>query len=305
MDLNSNQLAIFRAVAEAKSFTLGADALLISQPAASKQVAALEKTLGVTLIERNSRRLDVTEAGHLLLTYAHRIAALTAEARDAMNDLSVLRRGRLRIGATPTLGTYLLPETLVYYRNRFPAIELGVEIHEGASLRHRLQDSSLDLILTTAVSNDASLQCTEIATDFMVPVCSPDFLPAAEKQLNLGQLCKHRLIIRGIDSNSLGFAERMLRTRGCEPTKIMRLPHTESVKQATLAGLGIGFLPLIAIRRELREHRLRKLTIPYFKLSRPTFWVERASETRSKAAHAYWCILKHAVRGTLKQKKSG
>src|SRR3954471_19752448 len=102
MSLGFTQLAAFRAVADHGSVGRGADALMVSQPAVSKQIKELEKSLGVVLFERHARGVRLTDAGELLAGYARRIFALADEAEEAIEDLQGLRRGRLRIGATPT-----------------------------------------------------------------------------------------------------------------------------------------------------------------------------------------------------------
>src|SRR5437868_6918270 len=111
--MNLGHLAIFRAVAEEKSVSRGAERLMVSQPAVSKQLAQLERSLGVRLLDRHPRGVRITAAGEVLLTYARRIFAAEAEAEAAIEELRGLRRGRLRVGASTTIGVYLLPEVFV------------------------------------------------------------------------------------------------------------------------------------------------------------------------------------------------
>src|SRR3954447_24232892 len=116
MKLNFTHLTAFAAVAAECSVCRGANRLMVSQPAVSKQIKQLERALGVVLFDRTRKGVIATAAGELLEDYARRIFALAEEAEQAIDDLAGLRRGTLRIGAAPTLGTYFLPELLVRFR---------------------------------------------------------------------------------------------------------------------------------------------------------------------------------------------
>src|SRR6516225_5685295 len=128
MAMNLNHLAIFHAVAQTGSMTLGAERLDISQPAASKQVQELESALGVHLFDRIGRRIHLSQAGEILADYARRLFALAEEAEEAIADVRAARRGRLAIGASTTIGSYLLPGLLAEFSRRHPNVELLVEI---------------------------------------------------------------------------------------------------------------------------------------------------------------------------------
>src|SRR5688572_367852 len=115
MSINLNHLAIFHSVTLSGSVRIGADRLLISQPAASKQIKQLERALGTVLFERHARGVRPTEAGATLIEYAKRIFTLADEAENAINDLSSLRRGKLAIAASPTIASHLLRQVLVHF----------------------------------------------------------------------------------------------------------------------------------------------------------------------------------------------
>ena len=108
--MNRNHLALFQAVAQAGSISRGATSARVSQPAVSKQIAELEGALGVQLLERLPRGCRLTEAGRILADYAHRWRALERDAVRAIEEFRGLKRGRLAIGASLTIGGYLLPE---------------------------------------------------------------------------------------------------------------------------------------------------------------------------------------------------
>jgi DNA-binding transcriptional LysR family regulator len=126
--MNLNHLAIFHAVAQAGSMTRGAERLDVSQPAVSKQVRELERALDVSLFDRVGRRVRLSQAGETLADYARRLFALARAAEEAMADVRAVGRGRLVIGASSTIGTYLLPGVVAEFWRRHPRVELLVEI---------------------------------------------------------------------------------------------------------------------------------------------------------------------------------
>lgn len=299
--MNPTHVAAFKAVAEAGGFTRGADVLLVSQSAVSKQVAELESSLGVRLFDRIGRRVALTEAGDVLLQYARRMGELSLAAQTALADLSAMRRGRIRIGVTPTIGAYLLPRTLVYFRQRFPDVAISVVVHPSSVLLSRLADAAVDFVMTASRPIASDVTVTEFMNDTFPAVCRADHPAAALGKLSLDALSRQCVVLRDLPGRSVGWVERMLNARGCVPRNALRLPQTESIKQAVLAGLGIAFLPRIAVADDLAAGRLVRLTVPSFVLERPYYWAEPAA-ARSKAVQAFWCVLKHAVRGTLPAK---
>jgi len=114
--LNLRQLEVFHAVVGAGSVSRGADALGVSQPAVSKQLRQLERSLRTVLLDRHAKGVRPTVAGAALADHAARIFALAAAAELAVADVAGLRAGRLAVGAGPTAGVYLLPRAIVAFR---------------------------------------------------------------------------------------------------------------------------------------------------------------------------------------------
>lgn len=123
-----HQLRILKAVASEKSFTKAAEVLFISQPALSKQVNLLENQLDFLLINRDNNVISLTEAGKLFVQYSDRILSLCEESCRALNDLKSGDRGNLIIGASQTIGTYLMPRILAIFAQSYPQINLEVHV---------------------------------------------------------------------------------------------------------------------------------------------------------------------------------
>src|SRR4051794_11403538 len=168
--MNLNHLLLFDAVAEAGSVTAAAERLLVSQPAVSKQLKEFQRSLGGALVERTPKGVRLTAAGEALATYAKRVRLLSEEAAATIGDLDALRRGRLRIGATAPLGTYLLPPALVRYRRKYPGVDLKLSLDTPRNLERQIADGELDLVASESPPGAADVNVVELGRDQLVPI---------------------------------------------------------------------------------------------------------------------------------------
>ncbi len=141
--LTFRQLEVFVAIARAGSFRRAAEALHLSQPALSQHVAELERVLGARLFDRLNRAVKLTEAGRVLEDHAHRLFATVASAREVIADLGGLKRGSLVVGASTTPGIYVLPRVIAAFRDRYPGINLTVQIGNSAVTEERIRANEL------------------------------------------------------------------------------------------------------------------------------------------------------------------
>ena len=138
-----DQLRILRAIASEGSFKKAADSLYVTQPAVSLQIQNLEKQLDVSLFDRGGRKAQLTEAGHLLLSYSERILSQCQEACRALDDLHNLKGGSLIVGASQTTGTYLMPRMIGLFRQKYPDVSVQLQVHTDWRARV-LQEQSFD-----------------------------------------------------------------------------------------------------------------------------------------------------------------
>ena len=177
MHMNLEQLRGFVEIAQTKHFTRAADRLHVAQPSLSRQIATLEADLGVELLHRARGHVALTEAGERLLPIARRMLADADTARDEMSDLSGLRRGRIRLGATPTLCTSLVADVLAEFQDRYPGIDIEIRERGSRSLIAALMAGELDLaLIVTSVSSGAAravLEREPILSERLVVVSDP------------------------------------------------------------------------------------------------------------------------------------
>ena len=143
--MNSHQLRVFASVAAHRSYTRAADELALTQPAVSIQVRALEISVGVRLFEQLGKKTHLTEAGQTLLPYAKQVLGLMGEARGALEALSGLAGGWIRLGASTTIGIYLLPSSLRTFKERYPDVKVSLRIANTRQIEEGIALNELDL----------------------------------------------------------------------------------------------------------------------------------------------------------------
>lgn len=170
------QLQYFVAVAETRHFTRAAEVVHVAQPSLSQQIKALERELGADLFLRARGNITLTDAGEALLPLARRILADADTARHEVLELAQLRRGRVRLGATPSLCTGLLPDVLRAFHDRYPGIQLLIEEGGSHDLVRELARGALDLALVVLPLPTASpaLTTVELLREDLVVVSSPE-----------------------------------------------------------------------------------------------------------------------------------
>ncbi len=289
--MNLGHLEIFHAVAEAGSLSRGAERLYISQPAVSKQVADLERSVGAPLLVRGPKGVRLTEAGEVLAAYARRLFAVEAEAERALRELRGLERGRLAIGASRTIGVYLLPELLGAFHRRYAGVELRLEIDNTERVQQQLCDYTLDLGLTEGFVRSPELEAEVFAEDELVVVAAPDHPLTCEERVTAAMLCAAPLILREEGSGTRAVMERALAERGLAPRPVMCLNSTEAIKRAVGARIGLAIVSRLAVEDELVNGRLVLLPLADLTIRRPLHRLRRRDGSASPAARAFWELL--------------
>lgn len=290
--MNFNHLLIFHKVAEMKHFTHAAKALFISQPAVSKQIHELEKTLGQPLFSQVGRKVTLTEAGAILFDYTKRIFALSNEVEAVLNDMHDLKRGRLAVGASTTIGTYLLPELLGAYRKQYPHIELFLDIANASEIQERLLLNSIEIgIIEGAVTHHELFKSIWRQDELVLITASAS--PLAEKEhLTLEDIYSEPLILREPGSGTRTVLEEAITGRGLQPfVPFMELGSTEAIKKAVAAGLGVSFVSEHTIQLELTVGLLKRVPLVNFTLTRLLYIVYPKQKRLSKAAHVFLALI--------------
>ncbi|HEX3357299.1 MAG TPA: LysR substrate-binding domain-containing protein, partial [Tepidisphaeraceae bacterium] len=295
--LSLSHLSIFNAVANAGSVTKAAEAISVSQPAVSKQIKLLESDVGVRLFERVGRGVRLTGPGITLAEYTRRIFTLVEEAEATLSDLQGLRKGRLSIGAGATVGAYLLPDTLVRFRQRFPGVTLNLEVGSSHLLRQRLREGSIEFALMEKSLPSPEFESLMYLADELVGIVPPKHPAARVKTITAAKFAKEPFVVREAESGTRSLVERAFAERGLRVHPAMALSSTEAVKRAVAAGLGVSIVSKMSLGAEVEAGHLAVVRLKDLLLRRPIYLVRQANRHESKAATAFLCLLKHVVRG--------
>lgn len=259
-------LAYFVAVAQARHFTHAADLVRVSQPALSKQIKALEAELGVTLFSRARGHIALTDAGETLLPLARRILADVDTAKREVQELATLRRGRVRLGATPSLCTGLLPGVLRDFHRDYPGIQLIIEESGSRDLTRLVTDGAVDLaliVVSDALDPSGALEVTTLANEELVvasPITQPSPLTAAPSSgRRRSRLATARGPVRVSDLRDVPmvmfrhgydlrtFIMSTCQRAGFEPTLACEGGEMDAVLGFVAAGLGVAVVPATVV----------------------------------------------------------
>jgi DNA-binding transcriptional LysR family regulator len=238
------QLAYFVAVAETRHFTHAAERMQVAQPSLSQQVRALERDVGAALFHRIRGNVTLTEAGETLLPIARRILAETETAYRAVRELDELGRGRVRLGATPSLCTGLLPSMLATFRRDYPGIELAIRESGSRDLQTELSEGTLDLaiVIDSRLHDDPRLSTAPLLAEELVVISAKD-TPAAGARMPIRALKDRPLVMfrRGYDLRDATLAA--CRAEGFEPTFAIEGGEMDAVLEFVRAGIGLAVVP--------------------------------------------------------------
>ena len=288
------QLRILKAIATERSFTKASKLLYLSQPTISKQIRILEENLDMVLINRENHKISLTENGQVFLQYAERILALCEESCRALIDLKNGERGNLIVGASQTIGTYLLPRVLALFAQRYPQINLKVQVNSTRLIAKHIVNREIDIAIVGGdiphEFNKNLLVESFVEDEFSLII--PRAHPFAEKKLITKEDLYHLKFIT-LNSNSTikKFIDNIL-TQNQIQTKqlktIMQLNSIEGIKTAVSLGLGAAFVSSSAIEKEIQLNTIQILKIENIKINRTLSIISNPDCYRSKAFNFFY-----------------
>lgn len=290
--MNRNHLALFQAVAEAGSISGAAAAVRVSQPAVSRQIAELEGELGVRLLDRLPRGCRLTEAGRILSSYAFRWRSLERDAARAIEEYRGLQRGQLTVGASLTIGGYLLPAALAEFHRRHPDIRLQVEIANTERIQQALLEGSVEVGLTEGPLESEELDSTVFFQDELVPIAGAGHPLLNAGPVTIRRLCREPLLLREEGSGTRAVVERALRRKGLKIDPLVSLSSPEAIKNAVVAGMGIAIVSRLIVSLELQAGSLSVIPLKDLAIFRPLHWQQLRGRSQSASLVKFLEVLK-------------
>jgi LysR family transcriptional regulator, low CO2-responsive transcriptional regulator len=259
MDLH--QLRVFQAAVKSGGFTRAGDELHLSQSTVSQHIKLMEEELGGPLFMRVGKRVQVTEAGSVLLQYTERILRDLKNAEMAIREINSLRRGTVRLGVGPTTLIYRLPHVLRDYKRRFPDIDLIVLAGTTEFLLESLRSQHLDLAIVMRTAPQPGLTTTPLGSEELVLVLNREHPLARQRTLDPADLAGLRFILYEKNTAMQDLIDRFFESLGVAPRIDMEVENNEAIKSLVRVGLGASILPLCAVAGEPPDSPLRILRV--------------------------------------------
>jgi len=287
-------LETFCLAAELGSFTAAARAFGITQAAVSQRIQRLERRLGVGLFRRRARRLQLTQAGEKLYEYAQRLQRLQQEAIARVTGCRMGQMSELRIGASTVPGEYLLGEVLARFQERFPQVQVRVQVTNTQQVLQQVERGQVHIGLVGACNDSPQLEFRGFGWDRLVLVVSPQHPLAMRTVVSLRELIKHRLIVREAGSGSRQCLEQALRRAGLsldDWESVMELGSNLAIKEAVQRGLGIAIVSQYVVRDWVESGQLAQVAIARWKAARRFYAVWRRHKPLPVAAQLFLDVL--------------
>lgn len=266
--MNLRELKIFLTVCNYKNMSKAAKILYMTQPAVSQSIADLEEQLGIKLFDRVNRRIVLTYGGEVLLEYSKRILILVDEAQRTLRDISNASKGQIRIGASTTIGTYLISNIIGEYKRKHSGICLPFIIDNTGVIEEMILDNRIDVGLVEGPVHSSNIIVEPFFDDELYLICSKNHHWAKRKKINEEEIKKEDLIIRESGSGTREVFEDTMSVRGIRYNITHVLNNTEAIKKAVEANLGIAFVSKIAVEEEIKSGRLVKIDIDNLNFNR-------------------------------------
>ena len=285
MHFTLKQLQVFLAVANHENVSHAAADLAMSQSAASTALKELEQRFSLPLFDRHGKRLQLNEQG---LALRPKAAALISQAEDLERLLTLQADvGELKVGATLTIGNYLAVGIMANFMNEHPNADVQLTVENTAAIAAKVRNFELDLGLIEGELQDAQLEVIYWRDDELTPFCAPTHPLADSKQLSEQQLMEADWIVREKGSGTRQAFDRAM--TGILPNLKLRLElqHTEGIKRAVEAGLGIGCLSRLTLEEAFKRGTLIPLAAPERNWQRKFYFILHRQKHRSTGVNSW------------------
>lgn len=279
-------LLVFKDVAETKNITLSAKKLHMSQPSISLQIQNLENQYGARFFDRTNKGVTLTKEGDIFYAHVRSVLDILASAKEQINALAKGHRGLIYLGATLTIGEYILPNILAFLYKTHPDVDFKVKIANTESISQDVLEKKLHIgLIEGPVPRHKDLNVEKFWEDELVVVLPYFHAWASRKSITLAELPHERLVTREDGSGTRKVMEMALKERGLDPDHLnitMELGSTHAIKQVVSAGLGITIISALTVNREDDRKIFKTLKIQDAPIYRPLSILTNAQTTQTK-----------------------
>lgn len=279
------QIRTFINVADYKSFTHAAEAMFMTQPAVSAQIKALEETFGLSLIERNDKRVQLTEAGKLFYREAKEILAVYDRVVESMDEFKGLKKGRLSLGASTIPGEYLMPRFIGEFRKLYPGISVSLIVADTNQVIDLLYERKIDLGVVGAKTESNHVEFIPFLQDELILLAGRDMV--IPETISCQEFLSFPMLSREAGSGTRSVVKECLAAQGIEESDLnimMELGSTQSIITGVAGNLGLGFVSKWAAEAALKAGVVKQIMICDLDFRRRIFVAraKNAATTRSR-----------------------
>lgn len=276
------RLHVFYTVAKRLNFTKASEELYISQPAVTKHIQELEKSLNSKLFDRNGPKINLTPSGLIVLWYAEQCFNLYRSMETEINLLQNKHQGELKIGASTSIAQYILPEILAHFNKRFPDIKTKLYINNTENTEKLLAEQKIDFGMIEGHSKNQLFSYDFYAKDEIVLV--EKNYDKKNKTINLQDLSKLKFVNREAGSGTLEHIYHQLKLAGVHPQDLfieIELENTESIKSYVQHSDCVAFLSIHSILQELKNQSLRIIDVKNLEITRDFLFIKAKGDQNS------------------------
>lgn len=293
--MEDHKLKVFSTVAETKSFSKASEIIHLTQPAVSLQIQALEEIYETKLFDRSSSFINLTPAGEILYKYAKDILSLYAEAEKEIGKITGLIKGSITVGASTTIGNYILPSVIADFRKNHPKIKINVFIGNTKRIVDLLNSGILDLGIVEGETSRHKIKVEQLITDELIFIIPPLHHWAKKKTVPILEITKEPFILREEGSGTRQMIEKYLSSHGINMSDMrvsLVLGSTESIKDAVENSMGISIVSKWAARKEVKYGSLKVITPKEEKILRNFSLILPKNAVQSHAVDDFLSYLK-------------
>lgn len=285
------QLQVFCAVAEHLHFTHAAEALNLTQPAVTFHIRSLERHFRLKLFELQGRRVMLTPAGEFLWQRATEVLNAFTLVERNMQGFANVEKGWLKLGATLTIGNYVLPPILARFHAAYPGIHLFLEIDNTARMERAVLTRSLDLAVVEWRVESPELKVIPFQRDELLVVVPVGHPLSGQAEVEAERLIQEPFVMREQGSGTRALAVQCLGPLAERLTIVLELRSTEAIKRSVQAGLGVTIISETIIRAEVERGEIAALRLAGCRMERDFSVVYLRASTQSPAARTFAAFL--------------
>lgn len=277
--MNLDSLRMFCLVVDEGSISKAARLNFVSQPAVTRQIRQLEELYGAKLFERTAGKLTLSVAGEVLYPYAKEIVQYSKRSFEAIQEITANQEAVLNVGASSTIGEYLLPGLLGNFSKNYPELKFSLSIGNTPNILTKLENYEIDIAFVEGAVENEEFMTEKFTDDELILVISSYHRWNTKAQIHIDELPEEKMIWREADSGTRQIVENALRENGVleKINSEMELGSYQSIKSAVEADLGVSILPKLTVAKELKYGILHELMVRDFHISRDLWMVQKSN----------------------------